>query len=125
MDEERDECCKDECCDEQAVSNDCCNSSNTLTVSGDANGLLYSSGATVTFNTVGTGVYYGTDPKPKTKAKDIIIKEMDYGYLVKIGCQTFCVETPKKLLKALKKYMKDPAGVEEQHLQGEFMESID
>lgn len=123
MDEERDDCCKsdsEECCSTTQQPDGCCNG---LTVAGNVND--FSSGATVTFNTTGTYLYNTCDPKPKTKMKDIIIKEMDYGYLVKIGCQTLCIESNKKLLKALKKYMKDPEGVEQLHLQGEFMECLD
>ena len=117
MDEERDDCCKSD------SEEGCCQASDNLTLAGNIN--LFSSGATLTYNTTSTGLYYINDQKPKIKMKDIIIKEMDYGYLVKIGCQTLCIESDKKLLKALKKYMKDPEGVEELHAQGEFMECLD
>jgi len=85
------------------------------------NGIQLSGGASyVTSGTFGMG----NPSLPKIKMRDVIIKEMDHGFLVKIGCQTLCIESPKTLLKALKKYMKDPDAVENQHMSGEFMESL-
>ena len=113
MDEEKEKCCKDS-------AEGCCNDGSLL-VSSNSN--TFSSGATITYS---TGTYYAPDYQSKpSKMKDIVIKQMDYGYLVKIGCQTLCIETEKKLRKALKKYMKDPDGVEQLHMQGEFMENLD
>ena len=120
-DELRDDCC-DEACD--GGEKPCCDEAATpdglLSVNTTGDGLMYSNGIT----TSGT-FSIGCDTAAKTKMKNVIIKEMDHGYLVKIGCQTLCIESPKKLLKALKKYMKDPGAVEDQHMGGEFMKSLD
>lgn len=117
MDEEKEKCCNDS-------AEGCCQAGNSIASSNTLNiGDVFSSGATITYS---TGLYYAPDYQSKpSKMKDIVIKQMDYGYLVKIGCQTLCIETEKKLRKALKKYMKDPDGVEQLHMQGEFMEYLD
>ena len=118
---------KDECCNEQPQP-DCCNDGcNTVSDSGLGGNVLCSSGGTYNYNISSmSSIHYAPDYNPKpTKMKNVVIKQMDYGFLVKIGCQTLCIESPKKLLKALKKYMKDPEGVEQLHTQGEFMECLD
>jgi len=130
MDEEsRDECCQAPCdCGDKPCEpgpEPCCEGSvsdGLLSVNSTGlNGIQFSDGMSYassgTFST-------GNPSQPKIKMKDVIIKEMDHGYLVKIGCQTLCIESPKTLLKALKKYMKDPDAVENQHMSGEFMESL-
>ena len=44
----------------------------------------------------------------KSKILDIVIKEMDYGYLVKVGSQSLCIETQTKLITWLDEYIKNP-----------------
>lgn len=53
---------------------------------------------------------------PSNKIKDINIKELDHGYIVHVGCQTFAFENTKKLISALNSYLKEPAKVEENWL---------
>lgn len=59
------------------------------------------------------GLVYGADYHPIKKAKisDIIIKEIDYGYIVKIGCQTLAIESQIKLTKWLTEYIANPDAV--------------
>lgn len=56
------------------------------------------------------GVKYNADYHPikTSKISDIIIKELDYGYLVKIGCQTLGIESQTKLNQWLQEYIADP-----------------
>lgn len=42
------------------------------------------------------------------KINDLVIKEMDLGYLVKIGCQTLCLETKETLIKLFTAYVNNP-----------------
>lgn len=46
------------------------------------------------------------------KAKEIVIQSLDYGYIVKVGCQTFAVETVDKLTVNLGEYLNNPSGTE-------------
>jgi len=108
----KNECCKDNCKEDNGYGLSLDNMS----------GATFSSDYTINYT---INYLYSNTPKQKIKIEDIVIKQMDYGYLVKIGCQTIVVETPKKLIKAFKKYLKDPAGVEELFMQGEFMENLE
>lgn len=80
-------------------------------------------------NGLSSNIDYGTEPcgetdedccetaerpvAPMSRGKyPITIHHLDFGYNVKIGCQTFAVETPEKLLKNLEAYLKDPSGTE-------------
>ena len=54
------------------------------------------------------------------KIQDTVIKQMDYGYLVKVGCQTLCIENHKDLAKLLKAYLEDPQKVMKAYYKGEL-----
>jgi len=124
MDEEL----KESCCDKGPEPDgcncvnqpDCGNNINVTT----STGLYYSDGSTDPLVGGGGGSFNVYASVPKPKIKDVVIKQMDHGFLVKIGCQTLCIESPKTLLKALKKYLKDPDGVEQQHNQGDFIDTL-
>jgi len=120
--QERDECCnKEPSC--EGPQDELCEGPVLTSINTTSTDLSFNDGCGV----ASSGTYHiHTGPVPiPMKMKDVIIKQMDYGFLVKIGCQTLCIESPKKLLKALKKYMKNPGAVEEQHMGGEFMENLD
>ncbi len=59
------------------------------------------------------GLEYSTGYHPikKNKISDIVIKEIDYGYIVKVGCQTLAIETQIKLIKWLTEYIQNPDAV--------------
>ncbi len=42
------------------------------------------------------------------KINDLVIKQMDLGYLVKVGCQTLCLGTKETLIKLFTAYINDP-----------------
>lgn len=46
------------------------------------------------------------------KPQNIVIHSLNYGYTVKVGCQTFAVETVDKLIKNLKEYQIHPHATE-------------
>jgi hypothetical protein len=50
--------------------------------------------------------------KPE-KLRDIRIKEIDAGYIVEIGCQTFAIESKGSLISKLSAYINDPKSVED------------
>jgi len=57
----------------------------------------------------------------KPKIREMSIKQLDLGYVVRVGCQEFAIETSEKLLVALGAYMKDPQGTEKAWLDGKFL----
>lgn len=44
--------------------------------------------------------------------RQINIEPLNYGFIVRVGCQTFAIETPDKLIEKLTGYLKDPSTVE-------------
>ena len=61
----------------------------------------------------------GIEKNPKIK--QIQIEQLDLGYIVRVGCQSFAIETSDKLVSALGEYLKDPSGVEKQWFCGAFL----
>lgn len=61
----------------------------------------------------GSSLRYDADYHPikGSKISDIVIKELDYGYLVKVGCQSLAIGNQKELLSWLTEYIRDPDGV--------------
>jgi len=39
---------------------------------------------------------------------DLLVNQMDLGYLVKVGCQTLCLETKERLIQLFTAYVNDP-----------------
>jgi hypothetical protein len=58
--------------------------------------------------------------RSQNKARNITIEELDYGYLVKIGCQSIAIDSHKKLVQKLSEYLKDPNEVENKWFAGNF-----
>lgn len=52
-----------------------------------------------------------SDTDAKVKIKDIVLKQLDYGYLVKVGCVTLAIETREKLNLWMQDYICDPETV--------------
>jgi hypothetical protein len=55
------------------------------------------------------------------KARFIEIESLDFGYVVRVGCQKFAVESIDKLTDSLKEYLQDPNSVERKWFKGEFL----
>jgi hypothetical protein len=55
-----------------------------------------------------------------SKMHDLVIKQMDYGYLVKAGCQTLCVETQDHLVALFSAYVRDHSRVRTLHAKGKL-----
>lgn len=53
-------------------------------------------------------------------ARSITIVQKGYGYLVDVGCQTFCIEKKETLIAYLSTYLADPNGTEEKYNKGEL-----
>lgn len=60
---------------------------------------------------------YGCTPAPPApcgvdRIKEIRIQQVDHGYIVNVGCQTFAVESIKRLVKNIEKYLESPDEIE-------------
>ncbi len=53
--------------------------------------------------------------------RDVKIKQLNFGYTVQVGCNSFAIETKEKLLTALGDYLNDPQGVEKKWFEGSFL----
>lgn len=61
-----------------------------------------------------------TGEPQQNKARLIEIKQLDGGYIINVGCQTFAFETADKLLLKLGKYLANPAQAEKDYWAGRF-----
>lgn len=52
------------------------------------------------------------DPCGSDRIKEIRITQVDHGYIVNIGCQTFAIESSKRLVKNIEKYLESPQEIE-------------
>lgn len=55
------------------------------------------------------------------KIRDIKISQLDFGYIVTIGCQKFAIENMERLLYALRTYMEHPSETEDDWFDGKFL----
>lgn len=92
MDEEK--CCNDDCCKPDTPD------SEMISDRPSGSGLLYASD------------YRSAEPEPMrddgNRIHDLVIKQMDLGYLVKVGCQTLCLETKERLIDLFTAYLNNP-----------------
>lgn len=54
----------------------------------------------------------------RSKAREINIQPMNYGFVVRVGCQTFVFETAEKMMTNLNSYLADPEAIERAWLNG-------
>lgn len=52
-------------------------------------------------------------PPLSNRPYDIRIESLDYGYLVRVGCQTLAIENKKKLISKLSEYLENPSEFQE------------
>lgn len=98
MDE--DKCCDEECCEEARPTN--------------GPGLLLNSNAGIGLGgNLGRPSELSAEPDGRNpggnRIDDLVIKQMDLGYLVKVGCQTLCLETKERLIKLFTSYVENPS----------------
>lgn len=56
----------------------------------------------------------------KGKIYQIIIEQLDLGYLVNVGCKRFAIQTAEDLLEKLKTYILAPDETEKKYSKGEL-----
>lgn len=54
----------------------------------------------------------------RSKAREINIQPMNYGFLVRVGCQSFVFETAEKMMANLTAYLADPDVMEKAWVTG-------
>ncbi len=59
-------------------------------------------------------------PRPENSLRRIEITPHGYGFVVVVGCQSFCIETKERLLEKLTSYLFDPAETEKKWFKGEL-----
>ena len=59
--------------------------------------------------------------KEETKIRKIGIRQLEYGYVVEVGCHWFAIETVDKLLQALTDYVNNPKSIEKAWFDGKFL----
>jgi hypothetical protein len=55
------------------------------------------------------------------KIRDVKINQVNYGYIVNIGCHTFAFETAERLIEKLGIYLKEPNKTERSWYQGTLL----
>ena len=73
------------------------------------NQIDYATHGTCTTSTTFSGTL---NVEPKNNIYDINIKQLSYGYIVNIGCQSFAIENSETLIKGLSNYLKSPSECE-------------
>lgn len=62
-----------------------------------------------------------TPPPPtKRQIRSVSIRELDHGYVVEVGCQTFAIESAHILISKLAKYILAPGEVEGKWAEGKL-----
>lgn len=51
-------------------------------------------------------------PSIPNTIRDITITQLNHGYIVRVGCQTFAIENPSTLIAKLAEYINNPADTE-------------
>jgi hypothetical protein len=57
----------------------------------------------------------------ESKIRETRITQLNYGYLVNVGCQTFAFETVDKLIEKLGEYLKNPSQTEKDWYSGKLL----
>lgn len=89
------------------------------------NDSVLSSGNVPTSNYAGEQVCRETQPEPirdssENKIRQINIEEVSRGYIVRVGCQTYAIETAEQLVSKLSAYIKEPKRVEKLWFDGQL-----
>jgi hypothetical protein len=56
-----------------------------------------------------------------SKIREISIKALNFGFIVKVGCHSFAIETPDKLVTVLGEYLNKPTETEKKWFSGELL----
>ena len=102
--------CKEDCCDEEIRPND-----GTITYNNNLGG------AGISLGTPNLGPVHISGGN--NRINDLVIKQMDLGYLVKVGCQTLCLETKERLIQLFTDYVNDPAKTMDKFYKNELLNS--
>ena len=60
-------------------------------------------------------------PTNSGRAYSIHIEPLNFGYMVRVGCQSFAIESTDKLVTALAAYLAEPEKVQNMWFAGQFL----
>lgn len=76
-------------------------------------------------NSVSAGDAGGEETaRGRYKIDNISIEELDYGYILSVGCQKLAIESNAKLIEWIAEYTKDPNGVKQKWYDGYYHEQL-
>lgn len=62
------------------------------------------------------------EPRPvRERPRNIEIRPLDHGYLVRVGCQELAIESVDKLVDRLGEYLRDPHSTEVAYQNGQLL----
>ena len=61
------------------------------------------------------------EPIPYYPKREINISPLDYGYIVRVGCQTLAIESKQDLIKHLTDYLNNPSETENKYQQKQLL----
>lgn len=63
------------------------------------------------------------EPRPYSPSniREVTITPLDYGFIIRVGCQQFAIESTEKLILQLSEYLRHPAEVSENWFQNKVL----
>ena len=61
-----------------------------------------------------------TQPKEENTMRPLAIRQLNHGYVIEVGCQTFAIESPATLIAKLAEYITNPAATENRWREGKL-----
>lgn len=68
-----------------------------------------------------TGNHIEQDPIRENIAREIIIRQLNHGYMVQVGCQSMAIESSTKLLSLFAEYISNPNATEQKYREGKLL----
>lgn len=87
-----------------------------VSISSQANGTVFANGPEPNHFLANTHTIGDSAPTKRT----ITIEPQDYGYIVRVGCQTLCISKKEDLIEKLVAYLSDPFAIEQKYNKGEL-----
>lgn len=60
-------------------------------------------------------------PIQENHIRSISIRQLNYGYVVEVGCQTLAIENSSKLIALFAEYVADPFATEQKYREGKLI----
>jgi hypothetical protein len=60
-------------------------------------------------------------PMPENHIRQILIRQLNHGYIVEVGCQVLAIESASKLISLFAEYVNNPVATEAKHRSGKLL----